>query len=165
MAIFPGRYSAQIDGPFVVFLIGMRINRLWQFWKWMPVMSEMPAMLKELATHPEKGMLAFHTVLTWRGVAVIQYWRSFEHLERFARAPSDPHLEAWRRFNKKVGGNGAVGIWHETYRVDAKAYECIYGNMPRFGLASAGQHLPAVGRLSTAKGRLTGEESEPAVPP
>ena len=24
--IFPGRYAAQIDGPFAVFLIGMRIN-------------------------------------------------------------------------------------------------------------------------------------------
>jgi hypothetical protein len=26
--VFPGRYTAQIDEPFVVFLIGVRINRL-----------------------------------------------------------------------------------------------------------------------------------------
>lgn len=25
--VIPGRYSAQFDGPFVVFIIGMRINR------------------------------------------------------------------------------------------------------------------------------------------
>jgi fumigallin biosynthesis monooxygenase-like protein len=67
MAIFNGRYSAQIDGPFVVFLIGFRINRLWQFWKWMPVASAMGPMLRELATHPEKGLLAFQPMLTWRG--------------------------------------------------------------------------------------------------
>jgi hypothetical protein len=28
-AIFPGRYTAQIEGPFVVFLIRMRVNGLW----------------------------------------------------------------------------------------------------------------------------------------
>ena len=27
MSIFPGRHSAKIEGDFVVFLIGMRINR------------------------------------------------------------------------------------------------------------------------------------------
>ena len=26
-AVFRGRFTAEIDGPFVVFIIGMRINR------------------------------------------------------------------------------------------------------------------------------------------
>ena len=34
---FPGRYSARIEGDFVVFLIGMRINRPWKVQRWWPV--------------------------------------------------------------------------------------------------------------------------------
>ena len=55
--IFPGRFTAAIDGPFVVFMIGMRINRLWAFRKWMPVARAMPEMLAVLAKNPVKGML------------------------------------------------------------------------------------------------------------
>ena len=36
--------------------------------------------------------------------------------------------------------HGDIGIWHETFRVRAGEYEAIYGNMPRFGLAAAGEH-------------------------
>ena len=32
-----GRFAAKIDGDFVVFLIGMRINQLWAVNKWLPV--------------------------------------------------------------------------------------------------------------------------------
>ncbi len=32
--IFPGRFTAKYDGSFVVFIIGMRVNRLLQFSKW-----------------------------------------------------------------------------------------------------------------------------------
>jgi hypothetical protein len=35
-AVFRGRYTAQIHGPFVVFLIGRRINQLWKVWRWLP---------------------------------------------------------------------------------------------------------------------------------
>ena len=31
--IFPGRMTADLDGDFVVFLIGMRINKLWKVHK------------------------------------------------------------------------------------------------------------------------------------
>ena len=99
---------------------------------------------------------------TWPGIALVQYWRSFEDLERFARAKDEPHLSAWRRFNKAVGADGSVGIWHETFLVDAGRYEAVYGNMPVFGLAAATQHVPAVGKRETARRRLGGE-SEPAV--
>ena len=47
--------------------------------------------------------------------------------------------------------------------VQAGQYEAIYGNMPRRGLARAGEHLPATGRRETAKRRL-GLDGEPAVP-
>jgi hypothetical protein len=72
------------------------------------------------------------------------------------------HLEPWKRFNRAVGAGGSVGIWHETYVVEAGKYECVYGNMPQFGLAAAGAHTPAVGAKETARRRL-GMKGEPAV--
>ena len=58
------------------------------------------------------------------------------------------------------GGNGSVGVWHETYQVGAGEYECVYVNMPKWGLAGAGEHVPAVGRLNDAKGRMGKAASE-----
>jgi hypothetical protein len=161
--IFKGRYTAQIDGPFVIFIIGMRVNRLWALHKWWPVATAMGPMVRELFAHPEKGMLHAETYVYWRGASLVQYWRSFEDLERFAREPTQPHLPAWKRFNKAIGADGSVGIWHETYLVQADQYECVYGNMPQRGLARASRHLPAVGNKETAKRRL-GMAGEPAVP-
>jgi hypothetical protein len=115
--VLDGRFTARIDEPFVVFLIGMRINRFFAFGKWVPVARAMGPMLRELYEHPEKGFLGAEFFLYWRGPALLQYWRSFEDLERFARNPDDPHLPAWRRFNRTVGADGSVGIWHETYIV------------------------------------------------
>ncbi len=43
-----GRFAAEIDGDFVVFLIGMRINNLWAVHKWLPAARAMPRMLAEL---------------------------------------------------------------------------------------------------------------------
>ena len=34
--ILMGRYAAQIEGPFVVFLIGLRVNKILAFHKWIP---------------------------------------------------------------------------------------------------------------------------------
>jgi fumigallin biosynthesis monooxygenase-like protein len=161
--IFPGRYTARTDKPFVVFLIGMRVNQLWAVHKWMPVASAMPRMLKTLMQNPAKGLLGVETWVRWREVMTLQYWRSFDELEQFARNPSDPHLQAWKDFNQRVGSNGSVGIWHETFLVEAGQFECVYGNMPVYGLAAATAHVPAVGNRETARLRLGGE-SEPAVP-
>lgn len=49
------RMTAHIEGEIVVFLIGMRINRLWKVHKWLPVARAMPRMLAELAAAPEHG--------------------------------------------------------------------------------------------------------------
>jgi hypothetical protein len=161
--IFPGRYTAQTDEPFAVFIIGMRVNRLWALHKWIPTARAMGPMLRALYQHPEKGFLGARSFFMWRGVMLIQYWRSFEDLERFARAKDDPHMAAWQRFNKAVGGDGSVGIFHETYLVPAGQYETVYGNMPRFGLAAATEHVAISGRRGTARGRV-GTGREPAVP-
>jgi hypothetical protein len=89
--VIPGRFTAQADEPFVVFLIGMRINRFFAFTKWVPTALAMGPMLRTLYQHPEKGFLGARTMLSWRGVTSVQYWRSFEDLERFSRSTDDPH--------------------------------------------------------------------------
>jgi hypothetical protein len=100
----------------------------------------------------------------WRGVAVLQYWRSFEHLHAYAHDRSAAHLPAWAEFNRRIGGDGTVGIWHETYLVPAGHYETIYANMPRFGLSQAAGHVPVVGRLESARSRIGGAEAPDAPP-
>lgn len=152
--IFPGRFTADTDGPFVVFIIGMRVNKPLAFSKWVPTMMAMGPMLQSLAKDPESGYLGGELFFYPGGIGSIQYWRSTEDLERFARAPQEPHLKAWQRFNKAVGKDGSVGIWHETYQVAAGAYESIYANMPRFGLSTATSHVPVGKRGDTARERL-----------
>ena len=161
--VFRGRYTAKLEGAFVVFVLGMRVNKLWALHKWLPVATSMGPMIRHLMAHREVGLLHSQSYIYWRGVAFVQYWRSFEQLERFARDLSLPHLQAWKQFNKAIGANGSVGIWHETYLVQPGQYECIFGNTPRMGLALAGMYMPASGARETAKRRL-GLKGEPAVP-
>lgn len=149
--VIPGRMMAEIDGDFVVFMIGMRINRWWKFHKWLPVAMSMPKMIKELMTHPENGCLYIQTYL---GV-VIQYWKSFEHLEAYARATDKAHLPAWNAFNRKVrASSGDIGIWHETYLVHAGEYETVYSSVPPMGLARAGRLVPVSKEKDAARDRL-----------
>lgn len=161
----PGRYTFDHDGEVVVFLIGMRVNKLRKVRQWLPVARAMPAMLRELAAHPGKGLLGYHQYWAGRTVLLVQYWRSFADLEHFARSADDPHLPAWRAFNRRIGTNGDVGIFHETYLVPAGNAEAIYGNMPVFGLAKATAPVP-VGHRGEAAGYRMGRRSvdNPAVP-
>jgi Domain of unknown function (DUF4188) len=147
------RMTANLEGDFVVFLIGMRINRLWKMHKWLPVAKAMPRMLKELSQKPESGFLGFQL---YGGVppVIVQYWKSFEQLEAYAKDRNAEHYPAWKAFNTKVKSNGDVGIWHETYKVRAGEYECIYNNMPKFGLGKIGELLPATGKREDAAQRV-----------
>jgi hypothetical protein len=149
--IIPARMAAEIEGDFVVFSIGMRINKPWKLHKWLPVFLAMPKMIKELEKQPESGYLGS----TSGGLMLLQYWRSFEHLEAYARSRDHLHWPAWVAFNKRTANSrGDVGIWHETYMVHAGEYEAVYTGMPRQGLASAGTLVPASGRRETAAGRM-----------
>jgi len=161
MGVFSGRYTGSIDGDFVVFLIGMRINRPLKVHRWLPVFVAMPRMIRELEADPGSGFLGATQGLMTTGPTLIQYWRSFEQLERYARDPDGRHFPAWKRFNQTVRASGDVGIWHETYRVAAGASESIYGNMPRIGLARAGAHR-ALGSTSTAARRIGDREDDRA---
>ena len=153
--VVKGRMTADIEGDFVVFMIGLRVNKPWKLHKWLPVARAMAPMLRILQRREELGLLGMHTWIGPTGPLLVQYWRSPEHLNRFASDNSLPHHAAWRAFNRRVGVDGDVGIWHETYRIHAGDYEVIYGNMPRFGLARAGHHLPVARKGETAAERMT----------
>jgi hypothetical protein len=142
----------------------MHINKSLAVRKWVPTARAMGPMLRELYWCPEKGFLGGELFFYSRGPALLQYWRSFEDLKRFARNPDDPHLSAWQRFNRSVGSDGSVGIFHETFIVERGNYEAIYGNMPVFGLARATEHVRAMGGRETARRRLMRGENEPGVP-
>ena len=130
------RRRAELEGDFVVFLIGMRPNRPWKLHRWVPVYRAMDRMLTELSARPELGLLRWERGLL-RGPMVVQYWRSREHLDRFARG--EIHVPAWQEFNRHIRDSADVGVWHEAYEVRAGAYESTYVNVPVFGLAAAGQ--------------------------
>ena len=153
MPVFEGRYGGRIEGDFVVFVIGMRINRPLKVHRWLPVFVAMPRMIRELEQDPESGFLGATQGLMTTGPALVQYWRSFEHLERFAKDDADPHLKVWRTYWKRVGKDPRSGIWHETFLVRAGEYEAIYGNMPPYGLGRAGDLVP-LREDATARRRL-----------
>ncbi len=147
------RVSGEIEGDFALFLIGIRLNRPWKL-NWLRVSSAMPKMLKELSAQPELGLLHYHLHFGFRGGMLVQYWRSFEHLTAYAQNRTQSHLPAWSAFNKAIGSNGDVGIWHETYKISAGNYESIYVNMPKYGLGAAGSVHPATGPRANASGRI-----------
>ena len=148
-----GRLAATLDGTFVVFMIGMRINQFWKVSKWWPVASAMPRMVKELSQQPDSGFLHAEA---WFGrtTIMVQYWRSLEQLLAYARNKESAHLPAWRAFNQAVGTNGAVGIWHETYVASRGTYENVYVNMPAFGLGKVGSVYPATDGKQSAAARM-----------
>lgn len=147
------RMTARIEGDFVLFLIGMRFNEPWKVHKWLPVVSSMGRMLRELQSQPELGLL-HQDIWFSRTIMQVQYWRSMGHLLAYAKNRDSQHLPAWRAFNKAIAGNGSVGIWHETYAVTEGSYENIYANMPPFGMGVAGKLEPVRGKHETAAGRL-----------
>jgi hypothetical protein len=150
----PNRVTAQIEGDFVVFLIGLRVNKPWKVWKWWPVFTAMPKMLRELEARPseETGFLG-HTGLSTK--TIVQYWRSFEHLERYARSRDHLHWPAWVEFNRRMrNSRDDVGIWHETFLIRAGEFEAIYSGMPLYGLAKAGRQSAINEATDSARGRL-----------
>jgi hypothetical protein len=148
-----GRWTARIDGDFVVFLIGARLSARHpvRSFKDLGGNRGMRHMLDYLMEHPEKGLLGYQANLP--SLTTVQYWRSFDHLERFARDQTDPHLAPWRAYWKRVGRSDRTGIWHETYLVRSGEYEAVYGNMPAYGLAKATDLVP-LSEDTTARHRL-----------
>ena len=63
--------------------------------------------------------------------------------------------------NRRSGGSGNVGIWHEMYQISDGAFESIYSNMPPYGLGKAGGLVPATGNREHAADRFANEDTSP----
>lgn len=155
------RLAAAHQGPLVVFIIGLRINRFAKIGQWWPVARAMGPMLAELYASKDSGFLGHETMVSsLRSLCMVQYWRDFASLEAYASAPELAHWPAWRAFNKAAksdaAGNSAVGIFHETYAVPADGHEAIYVNMPEFGLGKVSGLVPATGSRQSARARMQG---------
>lgn len=161
-----GRFTTTPPPGSVIFIIGMRFNKLWKLHKWFPVFTAMPRMLRELEQQPELGLLHYRLVLSGRSPMVIQYWESVDKLNAYAKAPDHVHLPAWRAFNRSVGNDGDVGIFHETFVVGADSFEAVYGNMPEAMAGAAFGTVPVgrVGQTAARRMNLTPTD-EPAVAP
>ena len=151
--IHAARMTAAVDGDVVLFLIGMRLNKPWAIHKWLPVARAMPRMLRELYQNPKLGFVS-HEMWFSRTLILVQYWRSLDQLMAYASAREAEHLPAWQAFNRAVGTDGSVGIWHETYLSKAGAFESVYANMPPFGLGKVGPLVEAKGPYRSAAQRL-----------
>jgi hypothetical protein len=117
-------------------------------------------MLKELSGKPNSGLLWYRQHLSPPYISVQQYWESFDKLLAYAHDKEGVHFPYWAEFNKRITKSRNIGIWHETYLVEPGKYECVYGNMPLFGLAAATSHVPAEGRLAAAKDRFAAQAAE-----
>lgn len=157
-----GRVSADIEGEFVVFLIGMHVNRWSDVRQWGAVFRAMVRAVRELGAHPEFGLLRAEGGWFFGGPAFVQYWRSYEQLESYARDRDAEHLPAWRAFNKVARSSDSVGIYHETYRVEAGNFEVMYNHMPEVGLLAASGTRP-LERSSTSALRI-GDRSQDLAP-
>ncbi len=148
------RRSAEIDGDFVVLLIGTHVNRWRDVRAWLPAVRAMPRMIRELEAHPELGLLKAYGGWMFGGPTYIQYWRSYDQLIAYARSAEAEHLPAWRAFNRATRSHPeSVGIFHEAYRVSAGQWETIYGAMPDIGLLGAGRGCE-LRRGSTSASRM-----------
>jgi len=136
MKIHPGRHMADVQSGCTVFLIGLRVNKLWKLPRILWVNKEFNKMMKELQQQPELGLLHFES---WFGnpTLMVQYWQSREHLFGYSRNPELSHASAWGKYMRKLGQSSDFGLWHETYDITPETSESMYLNMPPFGLGKA----------------------------
>lgn len=149
-----GRKMARIKGDFVVFHIGACPNRAIDgFLKWMG--DAMEEMLEELEEHPELGCLGGETFVGTTGALVIQYWRSIDQLNAYARNKNNKHASAWTKLMKKGRETADYGFWHETFEVKSGQYESIYVNCPPMLLGNCRETelVQLAGKYNSAAGR------------
>jgi hypothetical protein len=155
MTVQPGRWTAEIDGDFVVFIIGAAVHDPAKGPDAIRLISQMGEMLGELMTDPSRGLLGFTRHGEPGNGVIVQYWRSFDALEAYSRDPGARLATIWREWNRLAADESSgVGIWHETYPVSAGSYEAIYQNMPVMGLQQAGRAITVTEAKESARARL-----------
>ena len=157
--VLRGRYAAKIEGDFCVFHIGVALNGLIPSKEMKKIGDAFDAMTRELEADPEKyGYLGSENYVSTNpstDVALtVQYWRSREHLNAYAREHMAEHFPAMLWSSQIMKQSAHCGFYHESFTVRAGDYEAVYINCPRVLLGKAAMLVPATGRNRTARGRL-----------
>lgn len=156
-ALRAGRWMAARTEPFVVFLFGMRLNRLTSpsgLRRWLWARRVLAAALADLGAHPERGLLAGKVWRSGRELLAVQYWSSFEALDDWARDHGLPHRPAWQRYLREAMTDPALGLWHETYLAAPGTWEGVYMQVPPTGAGAAGPVLDMGATKGSARDRL-----------
>eukprot|EP01116_Phalansterium_solitarium_P009920 TRINITY_DN24267_c0_g1_i1.p1 TRINITY_DN24267_c0_g1~~TRINITY_DN24267_c0_g1_i1.p1 ORF type:complete len:266 (+),score=46.73 TRINITY_DN24267_c0_g1_i1:135-932(+) len=155
-----GRMAGVIEGDFCLFLIGSRLNdaTLSNLNDYKVMGDAFVAMMHELEASPDEfGYLGSETFVggnpNGSHTLLIQYWRSMDHVNRYARARTNEHHSGWKWLMEMGRRSPHLGFWHESYNIKAGDYDCIYVNMPPIGAGKAGKLIPAAGRFNSAAGR------------
>ena len=158
--VYRGRWAGQIQGDFCVFHIGIILNGHIPSGDAMKQIGEaFVRMHEELESDPEKFGFYGSTQYTSTNLRVdlgmtVQYWRSQDHLNAYARNHMSKHFPAMVWSSKMMKVSDHIGFWHESFKVHAGEYEAIYVNCPQILLGKAGTLLKAEGKWKTARGRL-----------
>ena len=144
------RHSVDLSGypDLVVVYLGYRAKGL----KGVRSLLRIGRGLDALRRDPPDGLLAHEGLmfgLLHPGFR--QYWRDFDSLEAFTRAPQ--HAAWWRDFARDSGGGG---IWHETYRMRG-GMEAIYSGVPGIGFAGFAPERAPTGPFMSARQRVGGQ--------
>ncbi len=160
------RVTHAYDGPLAVFLIGLRVHKPWRVSVVRRAAAAMPRMVAELEANKAAaergeaehlGYLGSRSTVHLTGTTMIQWWRSVEDLYAYAGSADHVHRPAWLEFYRAAKAHpDAVTIWHETYRVEPRGAESIYGGPRPFGLAGLAGTVPVGRRGETAAQRMGG---------
>ena len=158
------QYAARCDGDFVVFLIGIRPNGANPLTKkFNEVGKAFQSMIAELEADPSLGYMGgdMYVGANKRKSATlsVQYWRSYEALQKWTHTRMGVHVKTMIEYNKTDKDDGVNGIWHETYKIKDGEYEGIYGHMPPIGLALATKAVPEP-KSNNGPGRMQRREQE-----
>lgn len=166
MSLSIPRVTHAYEADLVLFLIGARLHQPWRVGVVRRVLAAMPRMIAELEQNRQQaergdaedlGFLGARYLLDGGHPTVLQYWRSTDHLYRYAAAPEREHRPAWKAFyGYAAQAPRAVTIWHETYAVPAGGHESVYAGPASFGLASLDGAVPVAKRGERARERLAG---------
>jgi hypothetical protein len=88
MVLQPGRWTAELDGDFVVFLIGAMVHDPEVATEASGLLLAMADMLDELEADPSSGLLGYTRHGEPGKGVLVQYWRSFERSRRMRATPA-----------------------------------------------------------------------------
>ena len=147
------RMTAEIDGDFVVFLIGARFNSFHLVKTVLDLGGRrgMKHMLDYLVAHPESACSAKIPDRAADHRAVLAF---LDHLEAFANDTGDPHVAAWRDYWRRVGRRPGPASGTRRTWVGPADMRRSSGTCSRLGRGKAGRLVPSAeaGPRGTASG-------------